>query len=135
MARLLVENPVRVQVVSYAPYPTPNIFVQVVKEAVDEYGAKLPGKSRPASDPTIREWVVYLLTTECGLSNREAINLWNDRLGIQQKFPYTMQNSDGLPGNSVTSVGDSHFSRDKADLDRRINHYRSTLTPARSSSS
>ena len=135
VARLLVEKPVRIQAVSYAPYATPNVFKQVVKEAVEEHCAKLPVKKKQASEPTIREWVVYLLATLCGFSNREAINLWNDRLGIKLNFPYTMQNADGLRGNSVTSVGDSHFSRDKADLDRRINHYRSTLTPARSSSS
>ena len=135
VARLLVEKPVRIQAVSYAPYATPNVFKQVVKEAVEEHGAKLPGKKKQAIEPTIREWVVYLLATLCGFSNREAINLWNDRLGIKLNFPYRMQNADGLRGNSVTSVGESQFSRDKAGLDRRINHYRSTLTPARSSSS
>ena len=44
VARLLVEKPVRIQVVSYAPYATPNVFKQVVKEAVEEHCAKLPGK-------------------------------------------------------------------------------------------
>jgi len=44
VARLLVEEPVRIQAVSYAPYATPNVFKQVVKEAVEEHCAKLPGK-------------------------------------------------------------------------------------------
>lgn len=126
---LLGEVSARIAVLSHHTYASPGVFAQVVKEAVKEHGSSLPGKARVSTIPTVREWVVYMLSVRCSLSNREAITLWNERLGTRLDYPYTMDKPDkGLRGYSVASPGESHFSGDKAELEQRINFYRSTLT-------
>ena len=123
------EGPIRLEILSFEPYASPGVFVQFVKEAAREYRSKLPGKKNLSAIPTIREWVVYLLTVDCKFSNRDAINEWNTRLGERLEHTYTMNDTEaGLRGQGVGSPGEPQFSGDKADLERRIAHYRSTLT-------
>ena len=136
VANFRSDGPFRLEIISNTPYASPAVFVQIAKEATEEYRSKLPGKSNRSGIPTLREWVVYLLTEQCDLSNRDAIKQWNSMMGNHLKQTYTMDDTDSkLRGHSVGSPGEAQFSGDKSNLERRIDHYRSTLTGALPSSS
>ena len=126
-------GPCRLEVRSDPPYASPSTLVEVLKEAVHGHERNLVGSSVGSASvpPTIRAWTVYLLTEMCGLRNKEAIKLWNDKLGGYLGNPYNLDENSFEPrpglylprGLIVTSSGEAHFSRDKRDLKQRITHY------------
>ena len=75
-----------------------------------------------------RFWTVYLLNEHCGLSNRQAILLWNEKLGAEHDAVYTMTDMEaGLSTSRVSQLGESHFSKDKREIKFRICGYQSEL--------
>ena len=112
-------------------FASPKVLIEVIKEALAKCKSILPPARKTSFDPTVRVWTVYLLTQKCGLTNRQAIFMWNDRLGNKYNHPYTIE--EGTPtgprgGKSSTSIGESQFSRDKSILEQRIHHYEAILT-------
>ena len=90
------------------------------KRAHQEYSGQLVG-GRHEPWAVIRAWAVYLLVDKCSLTNREAINLTNSRLG-DTLGTYTMDTGD------LTESGEIHFARDKRQLLERIESYSTILT-------
>lgn len=110
------QNPPHLEVVAHPPFVSPKIFIQLIQEAVARHKSKIVGSA--STGTVIREWTIYLLSTYCGLNNRKAISLWNESFGEAKDLQYNMAN------NSVTNTGEQQFSRDKARLENRIEHYR-----------
>jgi len=139
VVKFLDDGPPRLEILSYPPYASPSVFVQVVKEAVTKHKAKLPGTRKHSGITAIREWTVYLLIEKCDLSNKDAINLWNERLsdkfGSQRGTRYNVDGVSFEPdpdrhlrrGVSVTLSGESQYSGNKVDLKKRLTHYRTTM--------
>ncbi len=132
VGKVINEGVARLQIRSYAPYATPNELVNIIKRAMK---ANQVGASANALG-AIRTWTAYLLTKECNFSNREAIRLWNERLGESSNYTYAMADlGENQHGVSVTSSGEIQFSREKKALTDRIEHYRKTLTRRRPAAS
>ncbi len=114
------------QVRSYPPFASALELENLTRRALGQYRSMLPGKS--AGLQAIRAWAVYLLNEGCGLSNRQAIRLWNENLGAEHSIVYTMSEMETeLQGSSVSQAGEAHFSKDKRALELRIATYRSIL--------
>ena len=105
------------------PLASSKLFAQLMDEALKAHKSELIGGA--SAQTTIREWTVYLLATYCEHSNRNAIQLWNSEIDNRHGCPYNMSE------DSVTSPGESQFSRDKSNLETRIKHYRRYLLPLR----
>ncbi|MFQ6026810.1 MAG: hypothetical protein ACE5Q6_04760 [Dehalococcoidia bacterium] len=114
------------EILSLPPFASATALLQTAKNAFHEYNSKLPGSK--SVKPAIRVWAAYLLAEKCGLTNIEAIRIWNDQLGDEHRIPYTLDASSlGMRGERVTTSGESHFSGQKSDLIARIDHYREVL--------
>lgn len=139
VVNFLSDGPPRIEILSHPPYASPSVFVQVVKEAIIKHRAELPGTRRHSALTTIREWTVYLLTEKCDFGNKDAIKLWNemlgDKFGNQRGTRYNLDDDSFEPdpgrelprSQLVTSSGETQYSGDKADLEKRINFYRRTI--------
>ena len=114
----LRQDPPHLEVIASPPLVSPKIFIRIIQDAIASHKTDIPGST--STDTVIREWTVYLLSTHGGLKNREAIRRWNKELGDPRNLAYNMS-------DKVTNTGEQQFSRDKARLEERIEHYRTEL--------
>ena len=107
-------DPLHIDVISSPPLVSPRILISLIQEAIALHKTEISGST--STDTVIREWAVYLLSTLCGLKNREAIRHWNKELGDSRNLAYNMP-------DEVTNTGEQLFSREKAKLENRIERY------------
>ena len=111
----------------YPPFASAQELEALTRRALARHQSSLPGQA--SALPAIRAWSVYLLNENCGLSNREAISLWNQKLGRSHQAAYTMdEREDGVKGSGVSQPGEADYSKEKRELTKRILHCQSALT-------
>ena len=119
-----------IEVLSYPPFASEDMFVIAAKEYFDKERDRLTGRGTP--EVAIRAWTGYLLTKLVGKSNRQAIALINEVLG-KQCGTYAMNQVLGDAGGhsgGATSSGEIQSSNDRAQLIERIDNYDSWLSQA-----